>query len=147
MQNLKKNWLVVWKMTWVIWEIFTKSTRKISKFGLWWDLFMESRKCMNLRFTEELYTTTMKNDTKFEKELTCRFKIDTTIWRIFIWILECLKNVHFNGLLLTKVWAKNVQRRYVWWNWTEDWCKIWRKIDLCFPKWHEEFGKFSQAGK
>ena len=40
---------------------------------------MESRKCMNLKFTEELYTTTMKNDTKFEKELTCRFKIDTTI--------------------------------------------------------------------
>ena len=23
MQNLKKNWLVVWKMTWVIWHIFT----------------------------------------------------------------------------------------------------------------------------
>ena len=147
MQNLKKNWLVVWKMTWVIWKIFAKSTRKISKLGLWWDLFMESRKCMNLKFTEELYTTTVKNDTKFEKELTCRFKIDTTIWRIFIWTLECLKNVHFDGLLLTKVWAKNVQRRHVWWNWTEDWCKIWRKIDLCFPKWHEEFGKFSQAEK
>ena len=30
---------------------------------------------------------------------------------------------------------------------TEDWCKIWRKIDLCFQKWHEEFGKFSQAEK
>ena len=23
---------------------------------------------------------------------------------------------------------------------TEDCCKIWRKTDLCFPKWHEEFG-------
>ena len=23
---------------------------------------------------------TMKNDTKFEEELTCRFKIDTKIW-------------------------------------------------------------------
>ena len=23
MQNLKKNWLVVWKMTWGIWQIFT----------------------------------------------------------------------------------------------------------------------------
>ena len=22
-------------------------------------------------------------------------------------------------------------------------CKIWRKTDLCFQKWHEEFGKFS----
>ena len=26
---------------------------------------------------------------------------------------------------------------------TEDWCKIWRKTDLCFQKWHEEFSKFS----
>ena len=25
MQNLKKNWLVVWKMKWGIWQIFTKS--------------------------------------------------------------------------------------------------------------------------
>ena len=26
---------------------------------------------------------------------------------------------------------------------TEDWCKIWRKTDLCFQKRHEEFSKFS----
>ena len=26
---------------------------------------------------------------------------------------------------------------------TEDWWKIWRKTDLCFLKWHKEFGKFS----
>ena len=25
MQNLKKNWLVVWKMTWRIWQIFTRA--------------------------------------------------------------------------------------------------------------------------
>ena len=24
--------------------------------------------------------------------------------------------------------------------------KIWRKTDLCFLKWHEEFGKFSFTG-
>ena len=29
---------------------------------------------------------------------------------------------------------------------TEDWCKVWRKTDLCFQKW-QEFGKFSQAIK
>ena len=28
MQNLKKNWLVVWKMTWGIWQIFIRSTWK-----------------------------------------------------------------------------------------------------------------------
>ena len=25
----------------------------------------------------------------------------------------------------------------------EEWCKIWRKTDLWFEKWHEEFGKVS----
>ena len=31
---------------------------------------------MILKFTEELFVMTMKNDTKIEKELTCCFKID-----------------------------------------------------------------------
>ena len=26
---------------------------------------------------------------------------------------------------------------------TEYWCNIWRKTELCFQKWHEEFSKFS----
>ena len=30
---------------------------------------------------------------------------------------------------------------------TEDWCQIWRKTDLRFQKWHEEFGKFSKTKK
>ena len=29
---------------------------------------------------------------------------------------------------------------------SEDWCKTWRKTDLCFLKWHEEFVKFSFTG-
>ena len=31
---------------------------------------------MSLKLTEELCVMTMKNDAKFEEELTCRFKID-----------------------------------------------------------------------
>ena len=26
---------------------------------------------------------------------------------------------------------------------TEDWCKIWREMNVFFQKWHEKFGKFS----
>ena len=26
---------------------------------------------------------------------------------------------------------------------TQDWCKVWRKSDVFFQKWHEEFSKFS----
>ena len=28
----------------------------------------------------------------------------------------------------------------------ENWCRIWGKNDLCFLKWHDEFGKFSFTG-
>ena len=31
---------------------------------------------MSLKFTEELFVMTIKNDTKIEEELFCRFKID-----------------------------------------------------------------------
>ena len=31
---------------------------------------------MGLKLTEKLYVMTMKNDTKIEEELTCRFKTD-----------------------------------------------------------------------
>ena len=27
----------------------------------------------------------------------------------------------------------------------EDWCKVWRKTDLRFQKWHEEFRKYAYA--
>ena len=29
MQNFKKNWLVVWKMTWGIWQIFTRALESL----------------------------------------------------------------------------------------------------------------------
>ena len=135
MQNLKRNWLVVSKLTWGIWRILTraleslknfhfnrlllikvyivwakKSTEelsfvtlksdakfeekltcglkndmsnlanehsKLSKLGLWWDPFAWNRKCISLKFPEELFIMAMKNDTKIEEELTCRFQIDT----------------------------------------------------------------------
>ena len=38
--------------------------------------FIQSRKSMSLKFTEELCVMTMKNDSKFEQELACQFKID-----------------------------------------------------------------------
>ena len=75
MQNLKKNWLEVWKMTWGIWWIFTRAL-EVSKLELWWDPFAQSRKCMSLKFTDKLCLVTMKNDAKFEEELTCHLKID-----------------------------------------------------------------------
>ena len=44
------------------------------KIGTWWDPFIQSRKSMSSKFTEEFCIMTMKNDTKFEEELTYQFK-------------------------------------------------------------------------
>ena len=49
---------------------------KVSKLGLWWDPFVESRKGMTLRFAEKLCVMTMKNNAKSEEELTCHFNTD-----------------------------------------------------------------------
>ena len=57
-------------------EQFGKFSLEHSKLELRWDPFAQSRKCMTSKFTEELCVMTMKNDTKIEEELTCRFKID-----------------------------------------------------------------------
>ena len=40
------------------------------------DSFFQSRKCMSLKFTEELFVMIMKNDAKFEKKLTCGLEND-----------------------------------------------------------------------
>ena len=75
MQNLNKSDL--WFGTWhKIFGTFSPEHLKVSELGLWWDPFVQSRKCMSLKFTEELCVMTMKNDAKFEEELTCHFKID-----------------------------------------------------------------------
>ena len=58
---------------------------KVSKLGLSLDLFVQNRKCMSLKFTEELCVMTMKNDAKFEEELTCQFKIDMRNLTNFDW--------------------------------------------------------------
>ena len=55
---------------------FHQSMFESLKLGLWWDPFIQSRKCMSLKFTGEFCVMTMKNDAKFEEELTCQFKID-----------------------------------------------------------------------
>ena len=67
----------------------------------------------------------------------------TRIWWILIWALKSLKNLHFDWSLLCKVynvWPKKVQ--WSIFHDTEESCKIWRKTDLWYGKWHEEFCKF-----
>ena len=78
-----EEWCKTWRKT-DIWfgkwkeefSNFSPEDSKVSKLRLWFFFFIQTRKCMSLKFTtEELCIMTMKNDTKYGEELTCRFKI------------------------------------------------------------------------
>ena len=47
---------------------------------------------------------TMKNDAKFEEELTCQFKTDMRNLTNLDPVLENLGTLHFNGVLLNRVY-------------------------------------------
>ena len=44
--------------------------------GLFLGAFIQNRKCVSLKFIGDLCVMRMKNDAKFEEQLTCQFKID-----------------------------------------------------------------------
>ena len=81
-QISKKNLFLACKMTWKMWQIFTRALESV-KIGTLMDPFVQSRKGVTFstcekvwNFTEELNVMKMNNNTKIEQELTCRFKID-----------------------------------------------------------------------
>ena len=92
MQNLKKNWLVVWKMTLEFWQIFTRALESV-KIWILIGSFVQSRKCTSLKFTEELCLVTKKNDAKFEEELTGHMKIDMRNLSNFDWNTQKSKKI------------------------------------------------------
>ena len=128
MQYLRKNWLVVWKMTWGIWQISPEHS-KMSKLELWWDPFVQSRKCMCLKFTVELCVMAMKNDTKIEEELTCCFKIDMRNFTNFDTSNRKSKKTF---VLIGSLWPKYIllelqKNRRVIFHGKEELCKFFRK--------------------
>ena len=79
-----EDWCKIWRKTDLCFQKsyeqfgkFSPEHSKISKLGLWWDPFIQSRKCMSLKFTGELFVKRAKNNAKYEEELTCHFKIET----------------------------------------------------------------------
>ena len=115
----------------------------MSKLELWWGPFAQSRKCMTLKFTE-LCIMKMKNDTKIEEELICRFKIDMRNFTNFDQSTQKSKKFILIGSLWPKYTLLELQKyRGVIFYDTEEICKVWRKTDLWFEKRLEKFGKFS----
>ena len=71
----------------------------------------------------------------------------TKIWWIFTQVLESLKKLHFDWILLCKVhniWPKKVKRNYLSWHWrvmqtlNKNWLVVWRprKVERNYLSWH-----------
>ena len=146
-----EEWCKIWRkfdLRFIKWHgefgKFSPEYSKVSKLELWWDPFIQSRKCMSLKITEELCVLTIKKDAKFEEELTCGFKIDKEFDEFWPEHSKVLKTC----TLMASFWPKYIvfelekYRGVINYD-TEEWCKIWRKTDLCFGNWDAEFGKFS----
>ena len=105
---------------------FSPEHFKVTNLGLWWEPFVQSRKGMTLKFTEELCVMTPKNNTKFEEELKCHFKTDMRNLTDFGLSTRKSKNIVLYLARLTKVynvWAKKD---------TEELCLMALKIDAKF---------------
>ena len=157
MRNLtNEEWCKTWRKT-DLWfgkwnEKFGKflpEHTKVSKLGLRWDPFIQSRKCMRLKVTchdnvlwQWRMIQNLKRNWLVASKLTPQFDecwpMHSTVSKMYA--------------LMVSFWPKYImfelkKYRKIMFDGTEDWCKIWRKTDLCFSKWHEKFGKFSQPEK
>ena len=123
---------------------FSSEHLKGSKLVLSCDHFVQSRKYMNWKFTEELCAMPMNNDKKPEEELTRRFITDIRNLTNFDSSTQKSENLHFNGFFWPKYITLELRKyREIMFDTTQGWYKICRKTDLCFYKWHVEFGKCS----
>ena len=143
MQNLKKNWLVVWKMTWGIWQIFTRALESL-KIGILMGSFNPKLK---------------KYELKIHRGVICH---DNEEWRK-IWRGIDLSFQNWHGefdecwsehlqvpkifILMCSFWAKYIlfelkKCRGVIFHEIEEGYKNWRGINLLFKNWHKEFVKF-----
>ena len=122
-----KKWCKIWRKTDLWFEKwhekfgkFSPEHLKVSKLELWWDPFVQSRKGMTLKFTEELCVMTMNNNAKFEGKLTFHFKTDMRNLTNFDSNTQKLKKLLFNWPLWPKYIMfelRKVGRIYVWWHW------------------------------
>ena len=93
---------------------FSPEYSKVSELELWWDLFIQSRKGMTLKFTEELCVMTIMQN--LERNWLAIPKLTWGIRQILTRALKSFQNLHFSKLFLTKVcnvWAKKVEKSYV----------------------------------
>ena len=128
MFHCTEDWCKIWRQSdlyFLKWhEEFGKfSPEHIQRSKLWdfyWVLLSKAENLWvsNLQRSYVSWEWRMKQNLK--RNWLVNSKLTWVVWWILNRALENLKNLHFNGLVLTivyNVWAKKVQRSYIWLHW------------------------------
>ena len=103
MQNLNKNWFVVWKMTWGIWQIFTRALESV-KIGNLMESFCPKEKKYELKNLQRSYVLWQwRMIQNLKRNWIVVLKLTWGISQILTRALESLQNSHFK-------WALSDQR-------------------------------------
>ena len=117
MFNCTEDWCKIWRQTdlyFLKWhEEFGKfSPEHVRKSKNWvfsWVLLSKVENVWAWNLQESYVSWEWRMMQNLKRNWLASSKLTWEIWRILTWALENLKNLHFNGLLLTKVynvWAK-----------------------------------------
>ena len=109
----RKTGLRFQKLTWGVWQIFAWKSPN-------WDLCLQNAillsKVENVWALQGSYVSSQwRVMQKLKRNWLVSSKLTWGIWQILTWALKNLKNLHFNGLLLNKVynfWAKKSIREF-----------------------------------
>ena len=128
-----KIWLVVWKMTWGIWQIFTKAVESL-KIGALMRSFIPNQKMHELKIYRRVICHDNEEWWKMWRGIYLSFqKSHEELDKFSPRHSKVSKKFHFNRLFLSKawiVWAENVQKSYRLWHWRvmqnfeKSWCVV-----------------------
>ena len=102
-QNLERNWLVVSKLTEVIWQILTWALKSLKDFHFNGLHLRKVYIAWTKKSREELSFMTLKSHAKFEEKLTCCLENDRKNFEYFHQSTRKCQNWNFDRILLTKV--------------------------------------------
>ena len=117
MQNLKRNWLVVSKLTWGIWQILTRALENLKNFHFNALLLSKVYIAWAKKVQMSYISSHWREIQNLERNLLVVSKLTCGIWQILTWALKSVKNFHINGFLLSKVYIIWAQRSYLSWHW------------------------------
>ena len=148
MYHDSEEWCKIWRKIYLLfqkWQEFGEfwpENSKVSKIGTLIGSFDA-----NLMFELKNYRGVIFHDTeewcKISRKTDLWFGKWLGIWQIFTRALESVKIENLVGSFCPK-WKMHELKIYrgVMCNYTEQWWKTWRGIDLSLQNWHEEFDKF-----